>query len=97
MTELQLYKFIYGHDIEFHIYKNGMHQEDCSEFDYDNNKWEILIFIPFCHLNGFCQLDSGMFSEEPLDAKLCNNYVGIDLVPIMESYGINPANIFSND
>ena len=96
MTELQLYKYITDKCIETHIYKNGAEKLDLSELTDDNYwEWKVYMFPYIWQLQDFIDMCSAtLFDDEGLECVLKQDYICIDLLPIMGHYGIEPTNIF---
>jgi hypothetical protein len=82
MTELQLYKFVYGDE----------------EYLSDEIQWngeELTLYINFDLLSDFIKLlCEGWFDDGGhIESEIYTGYVAIDLVPICEYYDIIPENI----
>lgn len=85
MTELELYKYINENDIEWHRYK-------------DNKIEEIWILPKFYQLPEFHKLCSPcLFDDGGIECRMKDGYLGIDIIPVCEHYGIEYNNIFKGD
>ena len=96
MTELQLYKFLQDNAIEYHFWHNDIEVENLEEYSEENSReWEIMIYPQLRDLQGFTDIcDESLFDDGRIEIYLAKQYVAIDLLPIMEYYGIEPKNIF---
>lgn len=111
MTELDLYKFLNTNRPEIHIYLNGMEVKDMSNYGIEPDViegemqskipdvWEVRTIINPLNLTEFTKmLGYSYFDDGGIDAKLLyDGSVGLDLMPVMDSFDINPANIFHKD
>jgi hypothetical protein len=90
MTELELFKFTKDNNIENHWY---VKRDDLGNIDSE----EIIYFLFFYQLEEFMKLIKGMDTDEPLDCKLMDGYIGLDILPVCEYYGIDPENVFGHE
>ena len=91
MTELELFKFTTENSIENHWYITN---------DKDGNKESetIIYFLYFFQLDEFIKLIKGCnLSDSPINCKLMDGYIGFDILPICEYFGIDPENVFNEE
>lgn len=84
MTELQLFRFIKGNDIEYSWSEN-------------NGKEDVLIFPDFYDLRELCSLLTYSAFEDGIDCKLKGGYVAIWMRDICDLYDINLEIVFEKD
>ena len=91
MTELELFKFTKDHNIENHWYIK-------NEENGDKESEEIIYFLYFFQLDEFIKLIKGYdLSDSPIECKLMDGYIGFDIFPICEYYGVDPENVFNEE
>ena len=90
MTELELFKFTKDNNIENHWYIRR------DDFGNDESS-EIIYFLYFYQLEDFMKLIKGMDTDGPLKCNLMDGYIGFDILPICEYYGIDPENVFEKE
>jgi hypothetical protein len=85
MTELELYKFINDHDIEWHR--------------EDNDGTPDIIIFPFVyHLEHFCEIVKDYDTDDGgLIIRLKNGYVAIWMNDLCEYFGIDINKVFIGD
>jgi hypothetical protein len=84
VTELELYKFLFGED--------GLKPEMRWHGE------ELLCFIHNAWLGDFLKMiDDGFFDDGGYLAHLGKDYTLVDLIPLCEYFDINPENIWSKD
>ena len=85
MTELELYKFIKNHNIEWH-------RED------NNGTEDVIIFPLFCHINTLNTLLSpGLFDDGGIECRIMDGYIAIWMKDICEYYDIEIEKVFEGD
>lgn len=85
MNELDLYKFITDHDVEWHT--------------FDDGDGEDVIMLPnFYQVDVFTRLlSSTHFDDGGIECRLMQGYVGIHMRQICEYYDIDMKRVFTKE
>lgn len=81
MTELDLYRYIHGNNIEWHRHNN-------------NGVADVIILPYIFQLEDFSRLISNYDTDEGLELRLQNGYVAIWMNDLCEYYGIDIDKVF---
>lgn len=86
MSELELYKFINDNDIEYRY-----------EFDRENQKDDLLIWIPFYLVEDFAKLIESINDESPTTCYLTQSNLCFWMTDICSHFSIELESIFKRD
>lgn len=79
MTELQLFKFISHHEIEWHRWSDD----------------KIYAFIPFHLIGDFSEfIGESILEEDGMEVVMKSTYICVEMSYICEYHEINPDNVF---
>lgn len=82
MTELQLYKFVNDHNIEYHW----------------NKEDELYMFVNVLDISEFNELLGPRFlDEDGLDCVMKHTYFAFEMINICEWFDIDPKNVFNKE
>lgn len=83
MDKLQLYKFIHDNGIEYRY-----------QYNYENKKDDLLIWIPFYLVEDFAKLIEYINSDSPTECSLTQNHLCLWMLDICSHFGIELEEIF---
>lgn len=84
MTELELYKYINDNDIEWHRH-------------YNNGEQDVVILPYIFQLEDFAKLISNYNTDEGLEMRFQNGYVGIWMKDLCDYFGIDYEKVFCGE
>ena len=85
MTELELYKFVTDHKIEWHRHDH-------------NGTMDVLMFPRTFEIEDFIELlSAGHFDDGGVECRMMNGYFAFWMNDICEYYGIDVNNVFGEE
>jgi hypothetical protein len=87
MTELELYKFVKDHNLEYHWHTHSL--------GYHNDIKDVIMFVPIHQLGEFCKLlGQSIMDEDGLECTMKYGYIVFWMDEICEHFDIELSNVF---